>query len=144
MLHDYAEPIAILDCGAQYTKVIDRRLRQMNVESMIYPIDVHASVLQDAGIKGIILSGGPHSVYDTDSPQCDGAIFDLGVPVLGICYGMQLMTQHFGGIVESCSRKEYGETEIAVDTTSPLFKGLNPTQHVLMSHGDSVTQLGEG
>jgi len=66
------------------------------------------------------------------------------VPVLGICYGMQLMTQHFGGIVESCSRKEYGETEISVDTTSPLFTNLNPTQHVLMSHGDSVTQLGEG
>jgi GMP synthase (glutamine-hydrolysing) len=144
MSNPHPEPIAILDCGAQYTKVIDRRLRQMNVESMIYPIDVQASVLQDAGIKGIILSGGPHSVYDAGSPQCDGAIFDLGVPVLGICYGMQLMTQHFGGIVESCSRKEYGETEISVDTTSPLFTNLNPTQHVLMSHGDSVTQLGEG
>jgi GMP synthase (glutamine-hydrolysing) len=144
MSNPFPEPIAILDCGAQYTKVIDRRLRQMNVESLIFPIDVHASVLQDAGIKGIILSGGPHSVYDAGSPQCDGAIFDLGVPVLGICYGMQLMTQHFGGTVESCSRKEYGETEISVDTESPLFKGLNSTQHVLMSHGDSVTQLGEG
>jgi GMP synthase (glutamine-hydrolysing) len=144
MSNPHPEPIAILDCGAQYTKVIDRRLRQMNVESMIYPIDVQASVLQDAGIKGIILSGGPHSVYDAGSPQCDGAIFDLNVPVLGICYGMQLMTQHFGGIVESCSRKEYGETEISVDTASPLFKGLSTTQHVLMSHGDSVTQLGEG
>jgi GMP synthase (glutamine-hydrolysing) len=144
MSHPSPEPIAILDCGAQYTKVIDRRLRQLNVESVIYPIDVQASVLQDAGIKGIILSGGPHSVYDLGAPKCDGAIFDLDVPVLGICYGMQLMTQHFGGIVGSCARKEYGETEITVDTSSPLFTGLNPTQHVLMSHGDSVTQLGEG
>ena len=144
MSHPSPEPIAILDCGAQYTKVIDRRLRQLNVESVIYPIDVQASVLQDAGIKGIILSGGPHSVYDLGAPKCDGAIFDLDVPVLGICYGMQLMTQHFGGIVGSCARKEYGETEITVNTSSPLFTGLNPTQHVLMSHGDSVTQLGEG
>ncbi|MFN7311432.1 MAG: glutamine amidotransferase-related protein, partial [Vampirovibrionales bacterium] len=72
MSNPFPEPIAILDCGAQYTKVIDRRLRQMNVESLIFPIDVHASVLQDAGIKGIILSGGPHSVYDAGSPQCDG------------------------------------------------------------------------
>jgi GMP synthase (glutamine-hydrolysing) len=144
MSHPTPEPIAILDCGAQYTKVIDRRLRQLNVESVIYPIDVQASVLKDAGIKGIILSGGPHSVYEADAPQCDGAIFDLDVPVLGICYGMQLMTQYFGGIVERCSRKEYGETEITIDASSPLFTGLNPTQHVLMSHGDSVTQLGEG
>jgi GMP synthase (glutamine-hydrolysing) len=144
MSHPSPEPIAILDCGAQYTKVIDRRLRQLNVESVIYPIDVQASVLKEVGIKGIILSGGPHSVYDLGAPKCDGAIFDLDVPVLGICYGMQLMTQHFGGIVGSCARKEYGETEITVNTSSPLFTGLNPTQHVLMSHGDSVTQLGEG
>ncbi len=140
----HAERLAILDCGAQYTKVIDRRLRQLNVESVIYPIDVAASQLKADGVRGIILSGGPHSVYEKDSPYCDGAIFELGVPVLGICYGMQLMTHHFGGVVEACSRKEYGETQIKVDTTSPLFQGLDAEQHVLMSHGDSVTQLGKG
>jgi GMP synthase (glutamine-hydrolysing) len=83
-------------------------------------------------------------VYEEDSPQCDAGLFDLGVPVLGICYGMQLMMQHFGGVVESCARKEYGETVIDVDSAHPLFKGMDAQQQVLMSHGDSVTTLGEG
>ncbi|XVJ52072.1 MAG: glutamine-hydrolyzing GMP synthase [Vampirovibrio sp.] len=144
MTHPHmTEPIAILDCGAQYTKVIDRRLRQLNVESVIYSIEVSAQTLREAGVKGIILSGGPYSVYEAGAPRCDAAIFDLDVPVLGICYGMQLMTQQFGGQVEACSRKEYGETEITVAVEHPLFKGLASTQHVLMSHGDSVTRLGE-
>ncbi len=140
----HTERLAILDCGAQYTKVIDRRLRHLNVESVIYPIDVSASQLKADGIRGIILSGGPHSVYEPNAPHCDPAIFELGVPVLGICYGMQLMTHHFGGVVEACSRKEYGETNIQVDVQSPLFQGLDAEQPVLMSHGDSVTQLGKG
>jgi GMP synthase (glutamine-hydrolysing) len=136
--------IAILDCGAQYTKVIDRRLRHLNIETVIYPVDVALAVLQKAGLGGIIISGGPHSVYEANSPQCDAGLFDLGVPVLGICYGMQLMMQHHGGVVEACARKEYGETTIDVDVAHPLFQGLEPQQRVLMSHGDSVTQLGEG
>lgn len=139
-----AERIAILDCGAQYTKVIDRRVRELNIETVIYPVDVPASTLANEALQGIILSGGPHSVYEADAPSCDPAIFDLGVPVLGICYGMQLLTQHFGGTVESCSLKEYGETLIDIDTDSPIFEGLEAKEQVLMSHGDSVTQLGEG
>jgi GMP synthase (glutamine-hydrolysing) len=135
--------IAILDCGAQYTKVIDRRVREVNIETDIYPVDVSAETFK-TGFSGIILSGGPNSVYEADAPQCDPALFDLGLPILGICYGMQLITKHFGGVVQSGSVKEYGETLIEVDPTSPLFAGLDPKQHVLMSHGDSVTQLADG
>ncbi|MCX5920565.1 MAG: glutamine-hydrolyzing GMP synthase [Candidatus Melainabacteria bacterium] len=138
--------IAILDCGAQYTKVIDRRIRQQAVETVIYPLEVPLETLKAAGLSGIILSGGPHSVYEPNAPRCDAGIFQLGVPVLGICYGMQLMTHLFGGVVAGCSHKEYGETTIQLlpEVACPLFAGLETNQLVLMSHGDSVTQLGEG
>jgi GMP synthase (glutamine-hydrolysing) len=135
--------IAILDCGAQYTKVIDRRVREVNIETDIYPVNVSAETFK-SGFSGIILSGGPNSVYEADAPQCDPALFDLGLPILGICYGMQLINRHFGGVVQSGAVKEYGETVIEVNCDCPLFAGLNTKQHVLMSHGDSVTQLAEG
>lgn len=131
------EKIALLDCGAQYTKVIDRRVRELNVDTAIFPVDVKAAELGDE-FAGIILSGGPNSVYEAGAPQCDPAIFDLGIPVLGICYGMQLMNRHFGGTVLPSPTKEYGETEITVNPECLLFSGLDPAQHVLMSHGDSV------
>ncbi|MDX2086166.1 MAG: glutamine-hydrolyzing GMP synthase [Candidatus Melainabacteria bacterium] len=137
------ETIAILDCGAQYTKVIDRRIRALKVATEIVPVTVDPETLRGQ-VSGIILSGGPHSVYDADAPRCHPGIFDLGVPVLGICYGMQLITQHFGGSVAGHQRREYGETTIQVDSQCPLFAGMDTDQQVLMSHGDSVTRLAEG
>jgi len=130
------EKVAILDCGAQYTKVIDRRVREMEVETDIVPLDTPAGDLKNYG--ALILSGGPQSVYAPDAPAYDPAIFDLPLPMLGICYGMQLLTHHFGGHVLGKPGKEYGETVITVDPGCPLFAGLEPRQEVLMSHGDSV------
>lgn len=138
-----SDRIAILDCGAQYTKVIDRRIREACVETEIYPAHVAANVLKGR-VGGIILSGGPHSVYEPGAPKVDPAIFELGVPVLGICYGMQLINRHFGGEVTPAPTREYGETEVTLDPSCPLFSGLAGTQHVLMSHGDSATRLAPG
>ena len=138
------DKVAVLDCGAQYTKVIDRRVRELNVATEIFPVDVSANVLRHGHFGGIILSGGPSSVYDEGAPQCDPKLFHLGIPVLGICYGMQLMNQVLGGNVQSADRREYGETTIRVESSCPVFEGLETTQHVLMSHGDSVKQLAPG
>ncbi len=140
----HTDKIALLDCGAQYTKVIDRRVRELNVDTEIFPVGVDPEVLRQAGISGIILSGGPNSVYEQNAPQCHPKLFELGLPVLGICYGMQLMNRHFGGTVLPSPTKEYGETEIAVQADCPLFAGLEPMQHVLMSHGDSVGEPAPG
>ncbi len=137
------ERVALLDCGAQYTKVIDRRVREMNVDTAIFPVSVSADTLRGE-FSGIILSGGPNSVYDADAPQCDPAIFELGIPVFGICYGMQLMNRHFGGTVLPSPTKEYGETVITVETDCLLFDGLGASQPVLMSHGDSVGEPAPG
>jgi len=138
------ERVALLDCGAQYTKVIDRRIRELNVDTIILPINVSAEKLKTEKLSGIILSGGPNSVYEEGAPQCDPNIFKLGLPVLGICYGMQLMNRHFGGTVLPSPSKEYGETDIEVDTQSLLFASLEAVQPVLMSHGDSVGEPAPG
>jgi GMP synthase (glutamine-hydrolysing) len=143
MLSDIAiEKIAILDCGGQYTKVIDRKVREMKVKSDIFPISVAMDTLRD--YRGIILSGGPGSVWADNPIKYDGRLFDLGIPVLGICYGMQLLNQHFGGEVLPGVRTEYGEMTIDVDPSCKLFAGLAARQTVLMSHGDSVTRLAPG
>lgn len=134
------EKIAILDCGAQYTKVIDRRVRELNVATEIFPLDVSPEKLRD-GFSGIILSGGPYSVYEADAPTYHPGLFELNLPVLGICYGMQLINRHFGGTVKAAHRKEYGETDIQINGETDLFHGLACTQRVLMSHGDSVSEL---
>ncbi len=138
-----SEWLAILDCGGQYTKVIDRKVRELGVRSEIFPLGVATEQL--AGCGGIILSGGPASVYDGDAPRGSDAIFSLNVPVLGICYGMQWINAHFGGAVSPDVRTEYGEVEIEVDRACPLFAGLAAdVQTVLMSHGDTVNRLAEG
>lgn len=137
------EKVALLDCGAQYTKVIDRKVRELNVDTEIFPVHVPADTLRGK-VSGIILSGGPNSVYEPSAPQCDPAIFELGVPVLGICYGMQLMNRHFGGTVLPSPTKEYGETEVTVLPDCLLFEGLDAGQYVLMSHGDSVGEPAPG
>jgi len=134
------EQIAILDFGSQYTQVIARRIRECQVFSQILRHDTPASQIKAAGI---ILSGGPASVYGKNAPQCDPGIWKLGVPVLGICYGMQLMAHQLGGKVEKGDRREYGHAEIEIDKCS-LFAGLERRQKVWMSHGDRVTRLPQG
>lgn len=136
------EKLAILDCGGQYTKVIDRRVRELGVKSDIFPINIKAEELKE--YQSIILSGGPNSVSSDQRLKFDERIFELGVPVLGICYGMQLMSDHFGGTVAGNVVKEYGQNEVWVDTSSPIFDGLEENQKVLMSHGDTVKIAPEG
>ena len=136
------EKLAILDCGGQYTKVIDRRVRELGVKSDIFPINVKSEELTE--YQAVILSGGPNSIASDERLIFDEKIFELGVPVLGICYGMQLMSDHFGGVVDSNVVKEYGQNEIWVNTSMPIFDGLNENQQVLMSHGDTVKVVPNG
>lgn len=136
------EKLAILDCGGQYTKVIDRRVRELGVKSDIFPINVKSEDLKE--YQSVILSGGPNNVADGQRLKFDEKIFELGIPVLGICYGMQLMSDHFGGIIDSNVKKEYGQCEIAINNNVPLFDGLSSTEQVLMSHGDTVKVCPKG
>jgi len=138
----FGEKLAILDAGAQYGKVIDRRVRGLRVESEILPMNTPAKDLRK--YKAIIISGGPQSVYSETAPKFDPEIFFLGKPILGICYGMQLINQQMGGIVERKKRREDGPCDVVVDSNSVLFKGLEASQEVLMSHGDSIGQLAPG
>jgi GMP synthase (glutamine-hydrolysing) len=138
------EQIIILDFGSQYTQVIARRIRECQVFSQILRYDTPAAGLAELKPAGLILSGGPASVYDRKAPHCDPGIWKLGVPVLGICYGMQLMAQQLGGRVEKCPKREYGHAEIAITGDSPLFHGVDSLQKVWMSHGDQVTLLPAG
>jgi GMP synthase (glutamine-hydrolysing) len=131
---------AILDAGSQFGKVIDRRVRNLSIEAEILPIDTPVEKL--AGYGAIIISGGPDSVYAAGAPMPDQHIWDSGIPILGICYGMQLINQHFGGVVNKLAGREDGQTVVKVDSRSPLFANLgNGPENVLMSHGDSITQL---
>ncbi|MDR1689328.1 MAG: glutamine-hydrolyzing GMP synthase [Clostridiales bacterium] len=136
------EKIAVLDCGGQYTKVIDRKIREAFVKSDIFPAWVKAADL--AGYSGIILTGSPESIKGAGSPRPDSEIFSLGIPVLGICYGMHLIAEHFGGKVTEAKKKEYGEAEIKTDNTCPLFDGLSNVETVLLSIDDEVSLLPEG
>jgi GMP synthase (glutamine-hydrolysing) len=136
--------ILILDFGAQYTQVIARRVRECQVYSEIVRFDVSAGDVKKLKPNGIILSGGPASVYDQDAPHVDPQIFSLGIPVLGICYGMQLMAHHLGGQVEFSARREYGAAVLHVMDGSRLFEGLGPQLDIWNSHGDKVTALPAG
>src|SRR5436190_11741015 len=131
--------ILILDFGSQYTQVIARRIRECQVYSQIVSFDIKARDLAKLAPKGIILSGGPASVYGKSAPQPDPAIFQLGVPILGICYGMQLMAHHLGGKVEHSERREYGPGQLHFIGQSKLFKGLGASIDIWNSHGDKVT-----
>ena len=137
------EKVVILDAGAQFGKVIDRRCRELKVESDILPLNTSAEELKGK-YGGIIISGGPQSVYGKDAPEYDPEIFSLGLPVLGICYGMQLLNYVLGGTVSSRATREDGSCEINVSNDSLLFSGLSGRQAVLMSHGDSVDRLADG
>ncbi|WP_186579059.1 glutamine-hydrolyzing GMP synthase [Aquibacillus kalidii] len=132
--------ILVLDFGSQYNQLITRRIREFGVYSELHSHRLTAEEIKQINPKGIILSGGPHSVYGENSFRCDEAIFDLGIPVLGICYGMQLMTHHFGGTVERAKEREYGKAEIKVEDGSDLFGDTPTSQVVWMSHSDKIIE----
>ncbi|MFW5808717.1 MAG: glutamine-hydrolyzing GMP synthase, partial [Spirochaetota bacterium] len=137
--------IAILDFGSQYSQLIARRIRECNVYSELLSHDIKAQRLKEMGAEGIILSGGPSSVYDTDAPMCDPELFDLGIPILGICYGMHLIVHLLGGTVEhDAQKREYGTSTLTTDTDSELFINLSDSFTAWMSHGDSCTKLPDG
>ncbi len=136
--------IAVLDFGSQYTQVIARRVRECNVYSRIYHYATPASELEKDGVCGVILSGGPSSVYSPKAPLPDKAVFDLGVPVLGICFGIQLMGHLLGGKVAPGQQREYGLGTISQDGICPLFKALPESFKVWNSHGDKLISLPEG
>ena len=138
------EMIVVLDFGSQYNQLITRRIRDFGVYSELHPHTITAEEIKKMNPRGIIFSGGPNSVYDEKAFQCDEAIFDLGLPILGICYGMQLITKHFNGKVEPAGRREYGKADIHVKNESALFAGLPNEQVVWMSHGDLVVEAPEG
>ncbi|PTM53206.1 glutamine-hydrolyzing GMP synthase [Desmospora activa] len=132
------ERVVVLDFGGQYNQLIARRIRDLGVFSELVPHHVSADKLKEMAPTGIVFSGGPASVYGEDSPKCDPAIFDLGIPILGICYGMQLISAHYGAEVERAGKREYGKAEVEFTSDSPLFAGLTRTQSVWMSHSDVV------
>ena len=135
------QKILILDFGGQYKDLIARRVRELNVYSEIAPGNLSAEKIRAKNPIGIILTGGPHSVYELDAPQPDPQLFKLGIPILGICYGAQLMCLSNGGEVVKSDRAEYGVHDLTVTADSVLFSGTPPQQRVLMSHADQITRL---
>lgn len=143
----HSEKIIILDFGSQTTQLIARRIREQKVYSEIHPFSVSLEKLKELKPSGIVLSGGPCSVYDDDAPHCDPALFELGIPILGICYGAQLMIQELGGTVEKATKREFGKAELTVTYTAGLFAGLEigtMKHQVWMSHGDRVETIPDG
>ena len=138
------QSIVILDFGAQYTQLIARRIREQNVFSVVLPCTASLEEVKSYAPVGIVLSGAPWSVYDKDAPPADPHVFDLGLPVLGICYGLQFMVHTLGGKVRPADKREYGHTEIDVVSDSILFQGLARKLAVWMSHGDEALELPPG
>ena len=138
------EKIIVLDFGGQYNQLIARRVRECNVYCEVKPYTMTLEEIKEANPKGIIFTGGPNSVYDEASPHYDKAIFELGIPILGICYGSQLMAWTLGGEVATAPVSEYGHTEVAVDTTDVLFEGVSDTTVCWMSHTDYIASVPEG
>ena len=138
------ETIIILDFYSQFNQLIARRVRECNVYSEVLPYDTPIEKIKEINPKGIIFTGGPASVYEEDAPTCDKEIFNLGVPILGICYGMQLMSQTLNGNVKKGTKKEYGETEVNINNSSLLFQEFDKTNICLMSHTDLVDKLPDG
>ena len=139
-----SDQIIILDFGSQYTQLIARRVRELNVFSDILRYDTPAAEIRARGARGIILSGGPGSVYAENSPQCCPELFDLGLPILGVCYGLQLMVHRLGGSVDVGLEREFGLAKLSVHHDNPLFANVPDDFSVWMSHGDKVHALPEG
>ncbi len=138
------EMIAILDFGSQYSELIARRIRETQVYSEVLPYTTPIEELHAIAPKGLILSGGPNSVYVDHAPSCNPRLWDLGIPVLGVCYGMQLMVQQLGGVVEPAERGEYGRAALRIEDPTDLLTNVDDGSIMWMSHGDSVTQLPPG
>ncbi len=136
--------IVILDFGSQYTQLIARRVREQSVFSVVLPCTASIDEIRAHHPIGIVLSGGPCSVYDADAPPADPAVLDLGYPILGICYGLQYIVHHLGGKVSSASKREYGNAEVSLVDTNPLFEELPATMTAWMSHGDEAQELPAG
>jgi GMP synthase (glutamine-hydrolysing) len=140
----HSEKILILDFGSQTTQLIARRIREQKVYSEIHPFNISLEKIKELKPTGIVLSGGPCSVYDTDAPHSDAGVFELGVPVLGICYGAQLMVQQLGGKVEKADKREFGKADLSIEYTQGIFAGLETAEYhhqVWMSHGDRIEVL---
>lgn len=142
----YRQKILILDFGSQYTQLIARRIREAQVYCEIHPFNVGVGMITAFSPKGIILSGGPSSIYDEDAPMAERAILALDVPVLGICYGMQYFTHVLGGVVARAQDREYGSAHIRIHDDRDLFHGFNPEKEAMvwMSHGDRIERMPEG
>ena len=138
------EKVIVIDFGGQYNQLVARRVRECNVYCEIYSYRTDLNTIKAMNPKGIILTGGPNSCYEADSPTYTKELFELGIPVLGLCYGAQLMQHVLGGKVEKAPVREYGKTEVFVDTTSPLFANVNPTTICWMSHFDYISQTAPG
>ena len=136
--------VLVVDFGAQYAQLIARRVREANVYSEIVPSSISAAQVREKNPSAIILSGGPSSVYAENAPTFDAAIFDLGIPIFGICYGFQVMAAALGGVVSQTGKSEFGRTEANISTTTKIFAKLPATQKVWMSHGDAVTTAPAG
>ena len=137
-------PILVLDFGSQYTQLIARKLRESGVYTEVVPYRESIEDIKARNPQGIILSGGPASVYAPEAYHPDTGIWDLGLPILGICYGMQLITQHFGGSVVSASHHEYGKAKLKIENDSSIFKGISDNSTVWMSHGDRAERIPDG
>jgi len=142
----YKQKILILDFGSQYTQLIARRVRETQVYCEIHPFNISIEKIKDFDPRGIILSGGPSSIYDKDAPMADRSVLDLQVPILGICYGMQYVTHNMGGVVARAEDREYGSATITIRDDRNLFHGLGvgKEEMVWMSHGDRIDQIPEG
>jgi len=140
----HSEKILILDFGSQVTQLIARRVREQRVYCEIHPYNLSLEKIREFAPRGIILSGGPSSVYDKDAPLSDPGVFAMGIPVLGICYGMQLMTWQLGGRVERSEKREYGRASMVLDDVSDLFAGFAGKTEVWMSHGDRIEEMPAG
>jgi GMP synthase (glutamine-hydrolysing) len=136
--------ILIIDFGSQFNQLIARRVRECNVYCQIEPPSVSLQTIRNLQPQGIILSGGPSSIYEKNSPKIDPAVLGLGIPVLGVCYGMQFMVDALGGRVERAARREYGFAELKIQGQDGLFKNVSPKTQTWMSHGDSISQLPDG
>ena len=142
--HYRSEMIAILDFGSQYSELIARRIRETQVYSEVLSYRTSAQELRAISPKGIILSGGPASVYDDRAPQCDPEIWQLGIPILGVCYGMQMMVKQLGGKVERAKKGEYGKAALLIEDPTDLLTNVDDCSIAWMSHGDSCIELPEG
>lgn len=138
------ELIIVLDFGGQYNQLIARRVRECNVYAEVHPYTMSIGEIKKMNPKGIIFTGGPNSVYKADSPSYSKEIFELGIPILGICYGSQLMAHVLGGKVATAPVSEYGRTEVMVDKNSILFKDVNKSTICWMSHTDYIAEAPEG